>query len=510
MCGFAGILDTARRMDLEELGDTALRMADRLAHRGPDDRGVWADADTGIALGFRRLAIVDLSPEGHQPMTSACGRYVIAFNGEVYNHRSLRKDLEGGADGLSVRFRGHSDTEVLLAAIARWGLRRAVERSAGMFAFALWDRRERRLHLVRDRIGEKPLYYGWMGRTLLFGSELKALRAHPDLRRRGRPGCPGRLHPARLRTRPALHRRGRLQAHPGDDPDDRPGSARRHPRPRSPTGTPGRSPRPARATRSVGATRRRSTGSTSCSARRSASQMVADVPLGAFLSGGVDSSTIVALMQAQSGRPVETFTIGFREEGYDEAAHAKAVARHLGTRHTELVRDAERGDGGHPRPAQALRRAVRRLVADPDDPRLEAGARVGDREPLGRRGRRALRRLRPLPEARSPLGGDPENPPVLPQGGGRRHGGNPGLRMGRPLPGDPPRTGSQAGPADHRGADRPDRRPDRPREQPGRPLHEDDPFGRPRMRRPGGRPRPARGSTTGRPGEPSPSGSPRR
>ena len=176
MCGFAGILDTSRLKGDQDLKALALRMADALRHRGPDDRGAWADAAAGIALGFRRLAIVDLTPEGHQPMVSACGRYVVAFNGEIYNFRALRKELEGCP---GEPFRGHSDTEVLLAAVSRWGLRRAVERFVGMFAFALWDRRERKLQLVRDRLGEKPLYYGWMGRTFLFGSELKAAAVAP-------------------------------------------------------------------------------------------------------------------------------------------------------------------------------------------------------------------------------------------------------------------------------------------------------------------------------------------
>src|SRR5438105_6737083 len=180
MCGFAGFLDSSARGSAADMEAVASRMAARLEHRGPDDAGAWADAGAGVAFGFRRLSIVDLSPEGHQAMPSPAGRYVIAFNGEIYNHRALRAELERAAQPPT--FRGHSDTEVLLAAIDRWGLDRALHRCAGMFAFALWDSEKRQLHLVRDRLGERPLYYGRMGGTLLFGSELKALQAHPAWR----------------------------------------------------------------------------------------------------------------------------------------------------------------------------------------------------------------------------------------------------------------------------------------------------------------------------------------
>ena len=179
MCGVSGFLNVACALPGEALNFIALRMADSLRHRGPDDRGVWSDSAAGLALGFRRLAIVDLSPQGHQPMVSASGRFVLAFNGEIYNFQELRRELEKGGP---VSFRGHSDTEVMLGAFERWGVQRAVERFAGMFAFAVWDRRMGRLHLARDRMGEKPLYYGWMAGTFLFGSELKALRNHPEFR----------------------------------------------------------------------------------------------------------------------------------------------------------------------------------------------------------------------------------------------------------------------------------------------------------------------------------------
>src|SRR5215210_3883336 len=178
MCGITGFRNTTLQQSADEMLATTRRMSDTLLHRGPDDEGAWADAAAGIALGFRRLSIIDLSPEGHQPMASADGRYVLIFNGEIYNFRELRRELEANGHG----FRGHSDTEVMLAAFTEWGFERAIKLFNGMFALALWDKRERVLYLTRDRLGEKPLYYGFAGETFLFGSELKALRAHPDFR----------------------------------------------------------------------------------------------------------------------------------------------------------------------------------------------------------------------------------------------------------------------------------------------------------------------------------------
>jgi asparagine synthase (glutamine-hydrolysing) len=307
-------------------------MAGTLRHRGPDDEGAWVDEAAGIALGFRRLAIVDLSLEGRQPMASACGRYVIAFNGEIYNYRDLRRELEGVGD--RPLFRGHSDTEVMLAAFARWGPEGAVRRFVGMYAFALWDRGDHVLYLGRDRIGEKPLYYGWMGDVLLFGSELRALRAHPAFREEiNRDAL---LPYLRLSCIPAPYSiyKGVSKLLPG--------TLLRV------EGTGGRTAAPlpywsARAVAEAGTadpfegTATEATDRLDYLLRQAVGlQMVADVPLGAFLSGGIDSSTIAALMQAQSPRPVKTFTIGFHEEGYDEAVHAREVARHLGTDHTEL------------------------------------------------------------------------------------------------------------------------------------------------------------------------------
>src|SRR5229473_3466882 len=179
MCGIAGFLDTTLRNSSEHLRATARRMGDTLQHRGPDDAGIWVDAAAGIALAHRRLSILDLSPAGHQPMLSASGRYVIVFNGEIYNFQQLREELEK-SNNAPLRFRGHSDTEVLLACFESWDVEPTLSRVNGMFAFALWDQRERILYLGRDRLGEKPVYYGWTGKTFLFGSELKALRCHPD------------------------------------------------------------------------------------------------------------------------------------------------------------------------------------------------------------------------------------------------------------------------------------------------------------------------------------------
>ncbi len=332
MCGITGFLSSGP-VDEQELRPRVARMTDQLVHRGPDDAGTWLDARIGVALGVRRLAIVDLSPAGHQPMVSSCGRYVIAFNGEVYNFSQLRRELEPKGHS----FRGHSDTEVMLGAIREWGLEAAVKKFVGMFAFALWDQRERALHLVRDRLGIKPLYYGWVGKTFLFGSELKALRAHPDfvpvinrdalaLQMRHDyipqpysiyqgifklpPGCiltlQTRDSAPPTDTKPTLYWSAKEIAERGAANPFR-GSAQE-------------------AREKLNALLREAVRL----------RMVADVPLGAFLSGGIDSSTVVALMQTQSSRPVKTFTVGFYEDNYNEAQHAKAVATHLGTDHTEL------------------------------------------------------------------------------------------------------------------------------------------------------------------------------
>jgi asparagine synthase (glutamine-hydrolysing) len=332
MCGFSGFWDRSGALRGEGLAGVALDMACTLQHRGPDDQGVWVDEDAGVALGHRRLSIVDLSPEGHQPMASGSGRFVVAFNGEIYNFPALRNELEGRGH----RFRGHSDTEVLLAAVEEWGVRAAVERFIGMFAFALWDRRGQVLHLCRDRMGEKPLFYGWQGGVFLFGSELKALRAHPAWEGEVDRGALALFVRHNAVPAPYSIYRGVHKLVPGSILT-------------LPAGTPpGTLPRPEaywsvrQAVESGQADPFRGGDGEAVRALEElltdavGKQMLADVPLGAFLSGGVDSSTIVALMQAQSATPVRTFSIGFNEAGYNEAEHAKAVARHLGTDHTEL------------------------------------------------------------------------------------------------------------------------------------------------------------------------------
>lgn len=328
MCGIAGFLQPAP-LDGAQAARLATAMGERLLHRGPDDGDRWIDADAGMALAHRRLAIIDLSPAGRQPMSSACGRYVIAFNGEIYNHMSLRPVLPG------VPWRGQSDTETLLEACAAWGVDKALRGCVGMFAFALWDRQARLLVLARDRFGEKPLYYGHHAGVFLFASELKALKAHPaftpeidrgalalQLRHNHIPApysiyrgirklLPGTYVTVPARTAQAgeptvywstrdVAERGQAALFAGS---------------------------PAEAEDELDARLREATRL----------QMVADVPLGAFLSGGIDSSLITSLMQAQSARPVKTFTIGFEDKAYNEAEHAHAVARHLGTEHTELM-----------------------------------------------------------------------------------------------------------------------------------------------------------------------------
>ncbi|MFH1537906.1 MAG: asparagine synthase (glutamine-hydrolyzing) [bacterium] len=333
MCGIAGFLDPRQRIDTKVIDDVVAGMANTLVHRGPDDNGAWADAETGIALGHRRLSIIDLSPTGHQPMHSEHDHYVIVFNGEIYNFQDLRIELEG----LGHNFRGHSDTEIMLAAFEQWGPEKALARFVGMFAFALWDRKERILYLARDRIGEKPLYYGWMGGIFLFGSELKALRAHPEWRgeidrgalalymRLDRVPSPYSIYKGIRKLMPgtmlALTMRDAVSGHePHPEPywsamaavekgiaDPFPGSE-------------------ADAIEQLDTLLKNTIRK----------EIVADVPVGVFLSGGVDSSAVAALMQTQSTRSIRTFTIGFREASFNEAEYAKAVAKHLGAEHTEL------------------------------------------------------------------------------------------------------------------------------------------------------------------------------
>jgi len=333
MCGIAGFISL---LTSENLSLHALQMIEKLHYRGPDDKGVWIDNKNAVALAHSRLAIVDLSPAGHQPMESHDERYVIVFNGEIYNHNEIRADIDKRKSGIN--WRGHSDTETLIAGFSVLGIEETIRKTTGMFAFAVWDKQSKTLTLGRDRLGEKPLYYGWQGDTFFFGSELKALKAHPDfkseidrdsltlfLRHNYIPepysiykGI-SKLQAGCLLTLKQGEKEGTMTQYWSATSVAKSGV-------KTPfTGTP---------TEAVDELEDRL-------AKSIKQQMMADVPLGAFLSGGVDSSTIVALMQSQSSRPVNTFTIGFDVPNYNEAIHAKAVAEHLGTNHTELYISAD-------------------------------------------------------------------------------------------------------------------------------------------------------------------------
>jgi asparagine synthase (glutamine-hydrolysing) len=344
MCGIAGLISD-KKVDQAVLR----RMTDRISHRGPDDEGAWIDQEAGVGLGHRRLSIIDLSPLGHQPMASNDGRWVICYNGEIYNHAEIRAELDEDSRGPrsnGVPWRGHSDTETLVEAIAAWGLETALAKSVGMFALALWDRKERELHLVRDRFGEKPLYYGWAAGSFVFASELKAIRSVEgfgnEVDRRAVKLLAARTYiPA-----PLSIYKGIFKLPPGCILTARADAARR------PLGDP-----PAPGTRSGAIEIRRYwsyrdvvAGGLSdpieseeealyqlelALAAAIGGQSVADVPVGAFLSGGIDSSTVVGLYQKYSSRPVRTFSIGFEEAGFNEAEYAKQVAAHFGAEHYE-------------------------------------------------------------------------------------------------------------------------------------------------------------------------------
>jgi asparagine synthase (glutamine-hydrolysing) len=336
MCGFTGFLDSKPWRDKLMKFELLQQMTDCIASRGPDDFGFWVD-DANVGLAHRRLSIIDLSSAGHQPMLSINSRYSIVFNGEIYNHQDLRCELNHFPGFNKTSWRGNSDTETLLACINLWGLEKTLQKSIGMFALALWDRHTKTLFLARDRVGEKPLYYGWQGadstRSFLFGSDLKALKVHPSFStqvdrnslnlflRYGYIPAPYSIYKGISKLDPgsilsvsvnqpepvckkywdviSIARQGKLTPFTGS---------------------------PDRAVDQLELLVKNSVRQ----------QMISDVPIGAFLSGGVDSSTIVALMQSQSPRPVKTFTIGFNEKGFNEAAHAKIIAKYLGTEHTEM------------------------------------------------------------------------------------------------------------------------------------------------------------------------------
>jgi asparagine synthase (glutamine-hydrolysing) len=338
MCGITGLLpaDNNKTADLPAL---VQKMAAQIHTRGPDDFGVWQDPVAGATLGHRRLAIVDLSPAGHQPMASDCGRFHIAFNGEIYNHLALRTQLADEAGGQS--WRGHSDTETLLAAIRQWGVEKTLQSLVGMFAFAVWDREQKTLTLARDRMGEKPLYYGRVpGGDFVFASELKALRVHPHWRgeinrdaltllmRHNAIAAPHSIYKGIYKLRPGHWLTVPLTGHVGGGADGQRAYWDMA--------------QVARTQRAAGLARPLSDDQAVVELEQILSdavkgQMMADVPLGAFLSGGVDSSAVVALMCQHSQQPVRTFCVGFDEAAFNEADHARAVAKHLGTDHTELT-----------------------------------------------------------------------------------------------------------------------------------------------------------------------------
>lgn len=332
MCGIAGFLDVARRWRGDDLAETAAAMASRMEHRGPDDAGVWTAPDSGVALGFRRLAIQDLSPDGAQPMTGHDGRYTIVFNGEIYNFQELRRELD--SHGLAPAWRGRSDTEVMLAAFSVWGVKEALSRFDGMFAFALWDAKQRRLTLARDRMGEKPLYCGWAGRTFLFASELKALADHPDFEPRIDPQAVRGLMRYSYIPAPASIYQGIEKLAPGAiRVVDAETGAIRDDVYWDPVAE-------AESAQAFDGDEEAAVRELERLMTRSVSRrMLADVPLGAFLSGGIDSATVVSLMQACADRPVRTFTIGFSDPRFDEAPHAREIANHLGTDHTAVTVD---------------------------------------------------------------------------------------------------------------------------------------------------------------------------
>jgi len=334
MCGITGFVQNSNlTLNWEEV---LTSMSEQISYRGPDSGGIWFDVEAGVGLAHRRLAVIDLSSEGHQPMLSCSGRYVIVFNGEIYNYQKLMDELIA----LGHQFRGHSDTEVILAAIEQWGVKGAVSRFIGMFAIALWDKQTQRLFLVRDRLGEKPLYYGKVAKAFVFGSELKALKAHPHWDGGIDPGALTQYMQHGYIPTPYSIYKGVKKLTPGSiltvdfsssEPvlfettywtmDDVVYEGRTNPL--------------------IASDEDLIAGLEQLLLASVKQQMVADVPLGTFLSGGIDSSTVVALMQSISSQPVQTFSIGFDYEGYDEAGYARQIAHHLGTDHTELYVSAD-------------------------------------------------------------------------------------------------------------------------------------------------------------------------
>lgn len=334
VCGITGFIQLSNTDSKEELENRVGQMCRAIAHRGPDWEGHWTDADRGVALGFRRLAILDLSPTGRQPMESACGRYTLVFNGEIYNYRDLKKEVEASGK-FSFPFRGTSDTEVLLAAFTIWGIETTLGKTNGMFAIAAWDRQTSTLTMARDRLGEKPLYYGKQGNTFFFASELKAIKAHPQFRgeidrdvltlffRSSYIPAPYSIYKGIYKLLPATA--AVFSTKDGTISEPKPFWSALDAVERGVA-----SP--------FGGSEEDAIAELDTLLKDSVKiRMEADVPLGGFLSGGIDSSTTIALMQVQSNRPVKTFTMGFSEGDYDESGFAKKVADHLKTDHTETI-----------------------------------------------------------------------------------------------------------------------------------------------------------------------------
>jgi len=335
MCGIAGFYSPQTGASVQERHAMGTVMADAIAHRGPDAGDVWCDPDVPLALAHRRLAIIDLSPGGAQPMESHSGRYVIITNGEIYNYLALKSELEG----LGAEFKSTSDTEVMLSAFEYWGVEASVQKFNGMFAFVLWDRKERILHFGRDRFGKKPLYVGWAGESLVFGSELKAITAHPDFKKEiseealsvymqyGYVRAPHSIYKNIYQMMPASVMSLSLKSlKTGENLIDK----------MEPYWSLKDVAEQGKANLLTGSEADIVTEFEEKLESATSIRMLSDVPLGAFLSGGIDSSTVVALMQKQASAPVKTFSIGFDEQEFNEAHYAKEIATHLGTDHHEF------------------------------------------------------------------------------------------------------------------------------------------------------------------------------
>ena len=328
MCGISGFI-SFQSMGKEYLYNVSSSMSDSLLHRGPDDSGIWIDEKVGLSLAHRRLSIIDLSPAGHQPMVSPSKRFVMVFNGEIYNHLEIRKEINAA---MNVSWRGHSDTETLLVAIELWGIRKVLQKTVGMFALALWDTKERNLYLARDRVGEKPLYYGWVKGVFVFASELKSLKKYPSFENEIDRDSLSLYFRYSYVPAPRSIYRNIYKLKPGTlikvDNLSRKISEESYWSLKNiiQKGEEYNFNNDTEAVDTLELKMRESVRM----------QMISDVPLGAFLSGGIDSSAIVAIMQSESVIPVKTFTIGFHEKNYNEAEYAKEIARHLKTEHTEL------------------------------------------------------------------------------------------------------------------------------------------------------------------------------